>query len=778
MNKVRKGFISILLFTFFLNTVQAQSPQDNLDKYWNYRYRLKHYFLVPGMKQGCSLPAAIRNGDNNGAVQNMYWGETVIPLAYYIATLATEYRLLRNSGYQIGGAELNQTVEELFYALHAVFRLDSMGYAYGPYLQQTGVTFPGHGFLPRDDVSWDFINNYCDYLNCALGDNPCTGTESGTPITGEGTVRPIGYPIPDGVKNDWGYPTPEVPNILGVNSDWINSYGSYYSGVNNYAFATASSHDMYTEMIMALKMVMTEVDNQSLSFVDGNGNNISQYNGSNINLYSMAKQLGKQITGYMAANGWVAKYPGGGGVGAGENSTFESQAFSDAAGGFWSPSNPPGASIANIWGSLEDDVYYPNFYQYNQSLPWLCALAAASNSPSGRTHFFLDLIPYTVRDDNAQESIRYFCTNQHLGLGYGGSYNGFESIGWGDFYQSILMLLFPGSSYTQGLENGYSYCNLQTMLNSAPSSGPFDHNGNDLAGGGWGSDRRFIDNWANQVGDNGPFPGNYNGLDYMLLFNFQNLIAQQYVNQTVNVSGQVPTLTTTDEGQDPNSGDELYYDQVNNNLVYTADCAPIIVSNFQDLNATLSMNTNPNPYDGTQTNPVPVNVMGNVTITGSNEYDIDFTSSGTSYVDIANGAYLDAICILDCSNNCSPIPFTFEPDPSTCSLNMGGREKRFSQKDSTAPAKLINGQNFNSLMNYPNPFKLQTAFQFNVNVDGMVSLYITDLLGQRIADIATGYYPKGSYSVILNNNQMSPGLYLCILQCQTGYKAIKIEKIE
>jgi hypothetical protein len=42
------------------------------------------------------------------------------------------------------------------------------------------------------------------------------------------------------------------------------------------------------------------------------------------------------------------------------------------------------------------------------------------------------------------------------------------------------------------------------------------------------------------------------------------------------------------------------------------------------------------------------------------------------------------------------------------------------------------------------------------------SLYISDLLGQRIAVVASGYYSKGSYSVVVNNTEMPQGIIVYI----------------
>jgi hypothetical protein len=53
------GYLTGLTLNYPL---RAQTPKQNLDKYWHYRYRLTHYFESVGMGQGQSLPASERNG--------------------------------------------------------------------------------------------------------------------------------------------------------------------------------------------------------------------------------------------------------------------------------------------------------------------------------------------------------------------------------------------------------------------------------------------------------------------------------------------------------------------------------------------------------------------------------------------------------------------------------------------------------------------------------------------------------------------------------------------
>jgi len=773
--KFRLNILLLLLLNIcFLVRMKAQCHQrcndPNLDKYWHYRYRLTHYFLVQGMKQGCSLPAASRNAnvDQGGKNGTMSWNEGAIPLAYYIATLSTEYRLLKNSGYQVGGADgaLNQTIRELFYALHAVFRLDSMAYANSTYTKTPGITWPGRGLMARDDVPSDFINTdqHCDDLNINIG---CPTEDNNPPYSY--------YTTCSGKVGQVGVPNSGI--IEGAFSDWISA-----SKKNQ---ESDCSQDMYAEVLMSLAMVVREVDNMPVSFTDGS-NTYSTYNSQQINLYSMAQDLGQAILGYMANHNWNLQDTGGNTGLLGGATYPTSLPFADAAGPFWAPSSVPGhiaPDFRDLW-QVYESIMTPSlsggyFYDYDNSLPWLCAIAALSNSPSGQiTHPWWSFgLPIIVRDNSAMQTVRYFCTNQ-VNL-HDLVYDSFESLYWADFYQSMGMVLNGQSVYNEALENGYDFCNLETALNNAPCDGTYGHNDIENADEGWGAERRFVDSYPNQYGQGGADKGNFNGLDYMLLFNFQNLISQQFVNQSVNVANvTVPTVTTNDIGGGGDIGSDYYEDVINNGLTYSAACAPISVTQLQELNPLLTINNGGSPYqidpfgivEGTSTQ---VTIGGNVTIAGSKEYSIDFTASGDLYSDIAAGAFLDAACTIDCSSNCSPAKFSFQPDPD----NADNLKKRQVQNNSTSIVNKSNDSLLESIANYPNPFNSQTTINFSLAKDSPVTLYISDLYGRKIANIVSGYYSQGIHTAVLNAVNLAPGVYFGVLQTQTSKKVIKIEKV-
>jgi hypothetical protein len=93
--------------------------------------------------------------------------------------------------------------------------------------------------------------------------------------------------------------------------------------------------------------------------------------------------------------------------------------------------------------------------------------------------------------------------------------------GWDQYYGAVFCLLHPAQEQQQLL----NYVRIQSILNTAPAQGPFYHAAGDLAPNGWaGSSGRFYDKPPDQDKGKSSFPGNYNGLDYMILYNCYRLL--------------------------------------------------------------------------------------------------------------------------------------------------------------------------------------------------------------------------------------------------------------
>ncbi len=214
INCISKCRIAHLCFMFFLffsvgaSAQIAQTTTENLLKYWQLRGRFLgndenrekfNGFVKVGTSAGMSLPAAKRYpggtvqsvydfasdclSQNNGWPSNpsnldprdgqlkkgvMLWGDVPSDMGFYVTMLAFEWDL-----YWREGQNQAKTVEELYYALKAIQRIDLAGETlYG------GMMPNENGFLSRDDVPENFAINYMgrnydlvsSSMSCRMGD--------------------------------------------------------------------------------------------------------------------------------------------------------------------------------------------------------------------------------------------------------------------------------------------------------------------------------------------------------------------------------------------------------------------------------------------------------------------------------------------------------------------------------------------------------------------------------------------------------------------------------
>lgn len=146
---LKRGLLALLLGVPFL--AHAQTDQDLNDKYWAYRDRFKNNFTVIGSDQGMSIPICTRrvNWAHSMDQQNsaIYYSDATIYLGHYIQVLATEYKLLANAG-----QPTQSTLNELYYALRVIGRIDDPAEAYLYPLHNMEGSSTTNGLMMRDDV--------------------------------------------------------------------------------------------------------------------------------------------------------------------------------------------------------------------------------------------------------------------------------------------------------------------------------------------------------------------------------------------------------------------------------------------------------------------------------------------------------------------------------------------------------------------------------------------------------------------------------------------------
>jgi hypothetical protein len=183
----------LLLILFSSPFVQAQTPEENLDKYWKYRDRLRRDFLKIGNLPGESIPMSARSigfaysgapdNANGDKPSRIYYQDATIYLGHYLAVLSTEAKLLLNNYNTTTDTEeqhalleqLEATKNELYYAIQTLNRLDMSAENYLSEGENTLSPDDLNGLLMRDDENalfhLNFENDYseifereCDFI--------------------------------------------------------------------------------------------------------------------------------------------------------------------------------------------------------------------------------------------------------------------------------------------------------------------------------------------------------------------------------------------------------------------------------------------------------------------------------------------------------------------------------------------------------------------------------------------------------------------------------------
>ncbi len=77
--------------------------------------------------------------------------------------------------------------------------------------------------------------------------------------------------------------------------------------------------------------------------------------------------------------------------------------------------------------------------------------------------------------------------------------------------------------------------------------------------------------------------------------------------------------------------------------------------------------------------------------------------------------------------------------------------------ETTSPAVFALSQNV------PNPFNPSTAISYSIPAQGLVTLTIYNIAGQKVETLVNKNLPAGKYTVIWNPKNLASGLYFCRL---------------
>ncbi len=452
----------ICYWLLFMQSVSAQTPVLNEEKYWLYRERLLEEFMVSssGNEAGTSIPASIRHMGRG----QMRWGDATINLSNYMAVLATEYRLLNDHGRPV-----ESTLQKLHRALLAMERLDANA---PEFFMAEATEHLLDGFFIRDDVPATFTEHWSD-------------------------VNPVFVDFPN-VRSDFTDPDIRLNEM---------------------------SQDQVWNLIIGLSLISHLVDDTTLHY-------IPEYHGSMllsiadramIAAYRMIEIMQAQICfapfrfmeNRFCFQYWHLFNPYlGHSVKRGSGPTLLKYGFAEAGnvitGHRFGDMHWGNSRYARIWFNIAGSLQYLQRLKRVKSIENL--YHTATTATVGGVWSTRDL----VRLFNRHRKFLFLPNHQyeHLAL--------------------ISCVLHGDCPKILHKEQAF----YEELLNDAPRHGPFNYGLDDMSEQGslvgyeyweeyhyeWSSVNRFV--WPHRRGDGTieAHKGEYNGLDYMLLYNLYGLV--------------------------------------------------------------------------------------------------------------------------------------------------------------------------------------------------------------------------------------------------------------
>ena len=537
--------------------VWADQAYVNQTKYWFYRNRLINEFMKIGPNAGESTPLfnLVREDPAFEKYVLAYAGDGMIrSTGQYIGVLATEYAILKASG-----QDYTNTLIELLYALNAIKRLDETAETYNfcnssslspPLPAQASCTATGpnwNGFLIRDDIDCAPGSAITKYFRNKLS-NPFLNLETQLCYNLYNKKFTGGPSDVEGVtNNDMSHD--QVNNLLigmMLVKKFVDPNEAIY-GINIRSFAT----QIITKILDHFGNGAVVSGNSCIGLVRSV---ISDECDSNpfLNFVCQAGSAGLLCgSSAVVQNGrypWMIENPvtkqiscitiPGAGYGG-----FNSGGYAPTARILTGKNYPLTKDFSRVWdaykigsitGAYNVGVRHENYKILTQVAlgnSWdLCLVAKPCSVKVCIIHLAIKcLLSINIPIPGAN-------CGQCL---FGKLYDTKRSLD----KQSVLAhyeilpllhnVLYNKTGYYESSLGGFH----QDMINKAPCTGPYFHSQTNKAPYGWASlsilsqsDKGDNNEWFNGAGadDRNKFWGEYNGLDYMLMYNLQTIYTKNY----------------------------------------------------------------------------------------------------------------------------------------------------------------------------------------------------------------------------------------------------------
>lgn len=757
---------NFLLFILFSLSSFAQSVDDNTahKRYWFYRTRLVNDFIKVGQNPGESLPLSRRTlgdiNDINISQKGQIGGDAVSQLGEYVCVLATEYALLRDN-YQ----DVEEVKRELFYALEAFNRLDFNAEQYW------GEPNTLNGFFIREDEPCDFFCNNKLHFNYELNlsnsnssfDPNCNSVNK-LPVNGAGFV-----------SNIYVQKVEDGKLCIYQSSPTLNNR-------NNIAMSHDQIHPLLAGLALINKYVPDWENYNTQSFLDGEYYIRTEARKMSVRILNNLKKF---------AGGWKVMWPDCHQTVPGASCFVPATVGGDAS--------PYSFAIAETVNKINIDNN-----AYNSATSGLPVYHNAYSLSNGLVAWGAQTGYCWPKSDDAvkigwEEAA---CNCDYMGypaLIPGQNYTAVKinpnvvchSLYWASMLRSVLHSS-PAGSGLDGTEN---------FIDGAPCEGPYNYQNFNYPTYNWSSTDLVEHPDRRGAGNAGGFPGDYNGLDYMLYHNLYYLHANQPESNSVStvVNTVIDFFTNLFGGNSNTANAHTYkaYSQmdVNDKLfwpkklgnVYSpptnylgTSTRPAYISAFQTITSSAKILLSNSPLTPSPNYPTP-NVtyragkdillqdgfVGELGVTyhafiqryncdsGGNYYrSTDSTNFGDDYT---SEDYFDG-----------PIDFVPHDNEITYGASYKNHE---TLNDNVIPDMNSYIESLSSLELYPNPSDGQFSIKYESLIENeSINLTITNVFGSIVYEIKnkTEHTP-----VNIDISNLSKGIYFVKLTSPTGRNEVK-----
>ncbi len=484
-----------MLFVILIIGVYNSFGQISTDmiKYWYYRNRLNNYFVVPGDKYGESQIICVRNvirSDNDlnaDHSKGVDYGQHGLFTGLYLGTLATEYYLLNKNGQY---EDRDKTGDELNKALNAIrIWWDEAAEYY----------WPGEDLDPSPDGNFNgfFIR----------GNVPCDFFSNVDPI------RPNGLTY-NGLRHV------DLLNI-GLKTTDVWNENEHRFGNLQYGGFLPRGHPGY-------------IDHRTCDKCEGQSDTsdvpLHDAHGHDFHPESMSKDEAIMI---LMGCALTIKLVGGN---IGQLASTMKQKIVEVL-----------VNAHHTWGSTPYQIYEPghivpeggNSLVYAKPLNLLIGVP-----PANADNFSWQVMSWFGWDGGDQTAVLAAMTDSWVCTGSGIN-NVTHRHNWQSFY-TLLWEVLQNKTRPDDKQDKIEELAID-QLDNAPCEGPYcykadddDGNGGIYSGEGWASTYKWFKNKKGQDHGDERWIGNYNGADYMFLYNLYHIIKYtdcpyyvNYVDKTI-----------------------------------------------------------------------------------------------------------------------------------------------------------------------------------------------------------------------------------------------------